>query len=369
MAATVYDADASVDARDAGGTLDLHADMGQIAIEDAGLTDAFFRLARPEGQAKSRRDHRGTLIGSFVPEALDVAAPEIDRGLLRRMIYEGVDAANVKWGHRLVAATPTGEGVHRLRFANGEETEVDLVIGADGTWSRVRPLVSDAVLRYTGITFVNCRFDEVDTRHPEVAALVGDGHLFSGDGAGHAIIVQRNSYRVVRGYLGLRTEADWWRQHGFEGADPPRVRDYLLHEFQAWAPEMKRFLTEADGPYIDRPIWVLPAPLRWSHTPGVTLLGDAAHVMAPFGGFGVNLALLDGAELARAIAEQRTTEAAVEGYEQVMLRRAGGLAPACNEALAEFFDARFHQNQGPDHAVEHREYEARAEAYRQARGD
>lgn len=49
LAVTVYDADASAEARNQGGTLDLHADTGQIALREAGLLDDFFALARPEG--------------------------------------------------------------------------------------------------------------------------------------------------------------------------------------------------------------------------------------------------------------------------------------------------------------------------------
>lgn len=49
----VYEIDTSIDSRDAGGTLDLHADSGQIALEDAGLEEAFHARARMEGQAKN----------------------------------------------------------------------------------------------------------------------------------------------------------------------------------------------------------------------------------------------------------------------------------------------------------------------------
>src|SRR5262249_4236430 len=100
--ATVYDADASATSRDAGGTLDLHADTGQIAIEDAGLLAEFQKVARPESQAKTSMDHNGTVIGSFVPDADDEAAPEIDRGQLRTLLADHVP--DIRWGHKLVTA-------------------------------------------------------------------------------------------------------------------------------------------------------------------------------------------------------------------------------------------------------------------------
>jgi 2-polyprenyl-6-methoxyphenol hydroxylase-like FAD-dependent oxidoreductase len=180
----VYDADTSVDARDAGGTLDLKADSGQIALEDAGLLAEFRALARPEGQAKSRLDQHGTVLTAYVPEEDDEAATEIDRGQLRRLLAEHLATGTVRWGHRLRTATPLGDGVHRLEFDDGTVTETDLLIGADGAWSRVRPLLTDATPAYTGVSFLDVRFDDVDHRHPRIAELVGDGHMFATDDAG-----------------------------------------------------------------------------------------------------------------------------------------------------------------------------------------
>ncbi|MGJ6966322.1 FAD-dependent oxidoreductase [Streptosporangium sp. G11] len=362
---TVYEADASLDARDAGGTLDLKADSGQIALEDAGLLEEFAALARPEGQAKSRLDQHGTVLAAFVPEKGGTAASEIDRGRLRALLAEHVRPGGVRWGHRLQAVTPLGNGVHRLEFGHGTVAEADLVIGADGAWSRVRPLVSRAVPRYSGVSFVEVRFDDVDERHPRVAELVGDGHMFAGDNDGRGIILQRNSHGHVRGYVAMRTELDWYDKAGVDLGDEAGVRRFLLKEFEGWAGAMLHFINDNDGAFVNRPLWVLPAPLTWEHTAGATLLGDAAHLMAPWGGFGVNFAMLDGAELARALVEEPTVDSAVARYEAGMLPRSGEHAVGANDALERFFATRdFDPSQIRDHAVEHRESVAAAAEYR-----
>jgi 2-polyprenyl-6-methoxyphenol hydroxylase-like FAD-dependent oxidoreductase len=360
---TAYDADASAGARDPGGTLDLHADSGQIALEDAGLLDEFFALARLEGQAKSRLDRDGTVLGTFVPDENDTEAPEIDRGQLRTMLAAHVRPDTVRWGHKLVSATASGDGSHRLEFANGAVTEADLVIGADGAWSRVRALVSDAVPHYSGISFLDVRFDEVDSRHPRVANLVGDGHMFATDGH-RGIIGQRNSNGHVRGFICVRTDLDWYGRAGIDPGDTAAVRRFLLTEFQDWAAELRCFITDNDGGYVNRPIHTLPAPLTWPHTPGVTLLGDAAHLMSPFGGFGANLAMLDAAELARALAEETTVDEAITRYEATLLPRSGDHAVRANEALDRFFTPG--ASREPDHQAQHREYREAAAAYRRA---
>lgn len=362
----VYDADAAVDARDPGGTLDLHADAGQIALEDAGLMDAFRALARIEGQAKSRRDQHGTVLAEFVPAEGDEAAPEIDRGQLRAMLYEHLRPGTVHWGHKLVHTVPLGGGAHRLEFANGVSADVDLVIGADGAWSRVRPLLTGATPQYLGVCFLDARFDDVDTRHPEVAAIVGDGHMFSSDGDGRAVIVQRNSNGVVRGYVAFRAPLDWEVTAGVDLTDREAVRTYLLREFSGWSALMRPLITDNDSDYIPRSFWALPAPLTWDHVPGVTLIGDAAHLMAPFGGHGTNLALLDGTELAHAIRQENNLDEAITRYETTMFPRSGELAVSSNTALTRFFattspDA---PHLPPDHAQEHKAYQARAAEYR-----
>ena len=368
---TVYDADTAVDSRDPGGTLDLHADAGQIALEDADLMDAFLALARLEGQAKSRRDQHGTVLSEYVPAEGDQAAPEIDRGQLRTMLYQHVRPGTVRWAHKLVRATAAPGGRHRLEFANGTIVEADLVVGADGTWSRIRPLVTDAQPEYLGVSFLDARFDDVDHRHPKVAEIVGDGHMFSNDGDGRGVIVQRNSNGVVRGYVAFRADVDWDVKAGVDLNDRESVFAFLLREFSGWSATMLPLITDIDSDFVPRAFYALPAPLTWDHVPGVTLIGDAAHAMAPFGGHGTNQAMLDGTELADAIVEQPNIDDAISQYEASMFPRAGKLAAGSNEALRGFFASavpgkpRFH----PDHEQEHRTYEANAAEYRRRQAE
>jgi 2-polyprenyl-6-methoxyphenol hydroxylase-like FAD-dependent oxidoreductase len=381
VSVTVYDADASLESRDQGGTLDLHADTGQIAIDEAQLTDAFAALARPEGQAHRLLDSAGTVIAEQRPAPDETAAPEIDRAQLRRMLAEAVAPGTIRWGHR-VAAVEAG----LITFADGSTQVADLIIGADGAWSRVRSALTDAIPSYTGVTFVDALFTDVADRHPEIAALVGEGHMWA-NGDGCTLVLQRNSGDVVRGYISMRAELDWLADaglgrpdgrgslldaNGTEPTDTERVRSELRGRFSDFAPELLRIIDESEGALPNRPIFALPTPTTWAHRAGITMLGDAAHLMSPFGGSGVNLALLDGAELARAVVlalkNGTPLDDAVRAYEDRMTARGATAGLAANTAIVEHYAVGGPDPDGiPDFDEEAQTWRDNAELYRELR--
>ncbi|MBA8989767.1 2-polyprenyl-6-methoxyphenol hydroxylase-like FAD-dependent oxidoreductase [Curtobacterium pusillum] len=317
--ATVYERDADEHARDQGGTLDLHEHDGQVALRAAGLLDEFFARARLDAQEMRRVSTSGELVQRFVPDAGDTSAPEIDRGQLRSMLLRSLRPGSVQWGKAVESVTGPDAGPRTVVFRDGTSVQADLVIGADGAWSRVRAAVSDARPAYSGVGFVEAWFDDVDVAHPELARLVGGGSAMISDTDG-AFFAQRNSGDHMRVYLVRRRPLDWMTRAGLAPEDTEGIRAHLLQEFAGWSPEVLRFVTDNDGAYLDRPLFALPSPHTWEQSASVTLLGDAAHLMPP-AGVGVNLAMLDASELALALVHAGSTAEAVRAYEATMLPR------------------------------------------------
>ncbi len=167
---------------------------------------------------------------------------------------------------------------------------------------------------------------DVDDRHPEIAELVGSGSAHAADGE-RSLFAQRNSGNQIRVYIIQRLPVDGISAKGLTAEDTDGIRAVLRDEYAHWSPCMRQMISENDGLYIHRPIFVLPVPHTWDHNPTVTLLGDAAHLMPPLG-TGVNLAMLDASELALALANAATVDDAIRVYEKTMLPRSTETAQA-----------------------------------------
>ncbi|MGW5670338.1 FAD-dependent oxidoreductase [Micromonospora sp. NPDC003776] len=341
--AVVYEREASRSARSQGGSLDLHPESGQRALAAAGLAGRFRSEARPEGEEHRILDPAGrTLVHHEPPPGSYSGRPEIDRSALRELLLDSLPGDTVVWRHRLVAATPRPDGGWALTFQDGHRTDCDILIGADGARSVVRSLLVDVQLSRVA-TLVELNISDVDRRHPDLAELVGPGNLWC-VGVNQILAAQRLGDGSLR--IGISLRAD------DRPIDTYRSKRTLLETFAGWDRRLTALIEAGDGAPTPRAIEAMPIDTRWASRPGVTLIGDAAHLMPPVGE-GANQAMLDAAELAGRLAANPThPDSAIRAYEEAMFRRihpiaemsarvqAMMLSPTAAEDIVRFFTVR-----------------------------
>ncbi|KAH7123687.1 hypothetical protein B0J11DRAFT_529642 [Dendryphion nanum] len=339
---TIYEAAPEI--RHQGGSLDLHPHTGQRALHEAGLFNTFMKYARPECEVMKLVDvvSGEVFIDENEDEQEDVfdpenSRPEIDRGALLNLLFENLRPGSVKFFHKVTSVTPSASspGKHDIHFANHpSETNIDLVIGGDGTWSKVRPLLTDTKPVYSGISVLEVWAKDVES-NAWLSEFAGAGSMFA-FGEGCAVQAQRQGDGSLRTYASLRVPEIFWEEEmkkggfgwdGLEGADGDVLRERYVGEYLKHIdPSLQRVVLESRDRANPRILWELPVGTRWEGRSGVTVIGDAAHVMTPFGGIGVNLAMTDalvlGGEIRQWWEGKKGLDEATRGYEEEMFGRA-----------------------------------------------
>ncbi|OIW34661.1 salicylate hydroxylase [Coniochaeta ligniaria NRRL 30616] len=299
------------------GMLDLHDESGLAAVRACDLYDDLLPLTADCEQAMRLLDVDGGVRHQDADEG--EGRPEVSRHNLTGLLLSRIPAEMIRWDHKLRSATRRVDESSSVLLDFGEKgTHVfDFVVGADGAWSRVRQaLIPDAAKpRYTGVQNLVVTARQIGTRYPQLAELVGRGSMFS-LGMGHVCASHHGPQDSARLYVGVGTdEEDFVRVRGLEGKTAAEVGSvYLADEnlYGRWGEKMKELIrTVCDEETKDHPgqaaelrgIYELPVGHAWQHRPGVTIIGDAAHLMTPWAGEGANISMWDSLDLAAVLVD------------------------------------------------------------------
>ena len=316
---TVYERDQSRSARVQGSALDLHEDSGLAALEAAGLMEAFWANHRSDLDSLRLTDSSGTVLHKHLRQMSGAGKrPEIERGPLRDLLLDSLQPGTVQWDWKVESSEIQGEQI-LLRFANGQTAVADIAIGCDGANSRMRELVTPLRPQYVGVSLVEALVPAAKQSIPELWELLGGSALIA-LGDERTIGMGTKPDGSVLFYAGLKTNDPAARQSLEEASDPDERVRWFHANFKGWSDLWEPLFREAVS-MVWRPLLVCPADQHWTPKPNATLIGDAAHVMPPYAGEGVNMAMLDALVLSEFLLSGNTPGDAIAAYEAEMFAR------------------------------------------------
>lgn len=325
---TIFERDSSQHSQtDQIGTLDLHLSTGLAAMKAAGLWEEFLKYARYDGEELVIADKNGTEMVHMTPGGgttvgVEQSRPEIDRETLVGVLLKSVGKDCIHWGMKLKSVRDDGI----LEFADGSSAgPFDLVVGSDGTWSKVRPLLTSIKPRYSGICGFESLIVNPNENYPKLSRMLGRGAYFVFSESKSMMAHRLGNDNIKMNYWMQEDElyqADVMKEIG---GDEDKLRKILRERYTGWLPALRNCI-DASSRFRSRALYELPVGDKWEHKKGFTLIGDSAHLMTPFSGKGANAAMRDALDLADAIVDclknGTNLDTAVEGFETQMFPRA-----------------------------------------------
>ncbi|RDZ27992.1 hypothetical protein [Lysobacter silvisoli] len=303
-------------------TLSIEHERDLAALQGAELGPLFDRCCVRERVATRLVDPQGRRQRDGAVPARAALQWRIEYGLLRDLLLGALPPGTVQWGRRFSSLTAAADGSQRLNFANGSRAHADLVVGADGECSLLRPYATDHGLRYAGVTLIESQVALPELRVPRLALWLDRDRLAVRD-ADAALVVQRNSQRGLDLRLGLRVPRDW-SQRGVDWTDSMQVRALLRQRLAHWDSKFLHLIDAAEPRFAARALLTSAPDRAWNERSGSTLLGAAARLAPSLLSDRKAFELHDAAELADALTAPRhgSIAAALADYERGLLTRA-----------------------------------------------
>ncbi len=328
----VYERDIDKYARVQGSPLDLHDESGLAALRKANLLEAFKANFMPGADKKLIMneqaevffsDHEQKILEDFENPHF---RPEIDRGVLRKILLEALNPATVVWNSHFISMEKENEG-WLLHFKNSPSVYADIVIACDGANSKIRPYLTDIKPFYTGITMLEGNIYDAEKTAPNIYELLKGGKIMA-FGDEKDILMGQKANGEIGFYASFKADENWSKNNGLDYTNRHQMLDWFKSKYPEWDNIWNELFENATMPFIPRPIYCMPLDQQWEALANLTMIGDAAHVMPPFAGEGVNMAMLDALELSECLTSNRYSNLleAISSYETNMRKRAAIVA-------------------------------------------
>ncbi|WP_443946742.1 FAD-dependent oxidoreductase [Pedobacter sp. AW1-32] len=329
---TVYERDLDKNARVQGAPLDLHEHSGLAALRKAGLIEVFKKNFMPGADKTTIANERAEIVFSDHENKVEENfghehfRPEIDRGVLRKILLDSLNPETIVWDSHFLSMEKHGEGWN-LHFKNKETAYADIVIGADGANSKIRPHLTHIKPFYSGIVMLEGNIYNAAENAPQMSALLRGGKIMA-FGNEKNILMGQKANGEIGFYASFKAEENWPEKSKLNFSDKEEILNWFKTYYAEWSEIWQELFANTQVPFIPRPINCMPLDQNWETLPNLTMLGDAAHLMPPFAGEGVNMAMLDALELSGALmsGDHQSVQQAIAFYEINMRKRAAQIA-------------------------------------------
>ena len=259
----VYERDTSMYARVQGTTLDLHEESGLEALRCAGLMDAFRENYRPgAGRLRVMDKHGAIRLDEHASETpLEENRPEIDRGPLRKILMDSLLPGTVIWDSQFVTMRQDKGGCE-IDFKNGTSAWADIVIGADGANSKVRPYITPIKPFYAGVTAIEGYVHNSETASPRIHQLLKGGKIFA-FGDEKSLIVSAKGDGSLAFYPGWKTSEDWVKTSSINFSNNAEVVAWFKQEYAGWDEVWIEMFERAEPWFMPRPQYCMPLDQHW----------------------------------------------------------------------------------------------------------
>ena len=319
----------------------------------------FLATSTPTGAQWAFRDPQLQLIAmrddvQITGKSLDVVGRRaIERWELRGVMLKALGSGEpeiVQWGKTFTHYEDIEGGRVRACFEDGTTAEGDVLIGADGSKSKVREQRLPHVQREDlGIVAVCGQYPLDEASSKELPDLMKDSSL-------NNIIPYGKGWLFVSSWhsQGKHGDVSHGRSDGYtlwayfipKVETPPNVmelqtaelRDLVLRGVRGWAPSIEKIVEKADLSTV-APVYFRCAPhLDLWNPNNTTVLGDAIHNMTPAAGLGANTALRDAQNLTDLLVEAVLNKSGVVeaiGEYETKMRPYANAAVALSRQIAE----------------------------------
>lgn len=289
--------------------------------------DAFNANFRPDADRVRIIDQHATIIlDEHDDPKRPMDRPEIDRGPLQNILLDSLLPGTVVWDSHFLSMVSQGDS-WKLEFKNGASVIADIVIAADGANSKLRPYITPIKPFYSGVTAIEGAVAHSETASPKIHQLLKGGKIFGMSNEKTLLVSSKGDGSLVF-YAGLKTDENWVKDSGIDFSDKAQVLAWFKKDYADWDSVWQELFENASYAFVPRPQYCMPFDQTWEALPNLTILGDAAHLMPPYAGEGVNMAMQDALELSHSLLSNdfEDTRSAIAAYESQMRARASEIA-------------------------------------------